>query len=184
MAREGLPEPWHSFLAEIDRAVPEPLELTCIGGFAVSLFYGLSRPTGDLDVVDVTPAHLRPWLMEIAGQGRALHSKHKVYVQFVAVADLPESYQERRQPMVPGAFNKLRLFVPDPYDLALSKLSRNLDLDLEDVKHLARAQSMDMALLEQRYREEFRPIAIGPAERHDRTLALWMDAILEHRGKR
>lgn len=37
MGREVLPEPWHSFLADIDHAATEPLELICIGGFAVSL---------------------------------------------------------------------------------------------------------------------------------------------------
>jgi hypothetical protein len=51
MTGEVPPEPRNSFLGDIDGAATEELALHCIGGFAVSLYYGLSRPTGDLDVV-------------------------------------------------------------------------------------------------------------------------------------
>jgi hypothetical protein len=84
--------------------------------------------------------------------------------------------------MFVGAFQRVQLLVPDPYDLALSKLSRNLELDLEDVKHLARACRLDLGVLESRYRHELRPYVLGPVERHDQTLTLWIDAIRESRG--
>jgi len=35
------PLPWSAFL---DQAISEPIELHCIGGFVVSLLYGLPRP--------------------------------------------------------------------------------------------------------------------------------------------
>jgi hypothetical protein len=38
------PLPWSAFLAELDQALSEPIELHCIGGFVVSLLYGLPRP--------------------------------------------------------------------------------------------------------------------------------------------
>jgi hypothetical protein len=138
MARDLPPQPWHSFLGDIDAAATEELKLHCIGGFAVSLYYGLSRPTGDLDVVEVAPS-AAVWLDQIAGMGSRLHRKYRLYVQIVTVATLPYQYAERVTEMFAGAFKHLSLFVPDPYDLALSKLSRNLELDLEDVKHLAKA---------------------------------------------
>lgn len=83
----------------------------------------------------------------------------------------------------PSVFQRLRLFVPDPYDLVLSKLARNLDVDAEDVKYLARSQRLDLGVLESRYKNELRPIIIGPLDRHDQTLRLWLEAILEERDK-
>jgi hypothetical protein len=182
MGSEALPEPWRSFLGEIDAAAPENIVLHCIGGFAVSLHYGLVRPTGDLDVVEVAPRVAR-WLNNTAGERSALHLKHKLYVQVVTVATLPDSYADRVIEMFPGAFERIRLFVLDPYDLALSKVSRNLELDLEDVKYLARACSLGLDTLETRYRKELRPYLFGPVERHDLTIKLWIDAIREDRTR-
>src|SRR6266436_2552621 len=39
------PLPWSAFFDELDQAISEPIELHCIGGFVVSLLYGLPRPT-------------------------------------------------------------------------------------------------------------------------------------------
>jgi len=68
-----MPEPWHSFLREIDRAATSHIATHCIGGFVVSLYYGLARPTGDIDVVDVAQSSAKPWLSRTAGKGSALH---------------------------------------------------------------------------------------------------------------
>ena len=182
MDSERMPEPWFSFLSEIDEAAAEPISLQCIGGFAVSLSYGLSRPTGDIDVIEVTPAEAKPWLSRTGGEGSALHKKHKVYVQIVTVASVPYLYEERLTEIFTGQFQKLRLFVLDPCDLVLSKLTRNVEVDFEDVKHLVRSQNLDLALLEARYRDELRPYVTGPLERHDLTMQLWLAAFREERN--
>lgn len=182
MASESMPEPWFSFLTEIDRSATEAISLQCIGGFAVSMYYGLSRPTGDIDVIEVTPTDAKPWLSRTGGEGSALHKRHKVYVQIVTVASVPYSYEERLTEMFKGQFEKLRLFVLDPYDLVLSKLSRNVEVDVEDVKHLVRSQNLHLALLEARYKDELRPYLTGPVERHDLTMQLWLAAFREERG--
>ncbi len=39
------PEPWDSFFKELDEAVDTTVRLDCIGGFVVTLLYGLTRPT-------------------------------------------------------------------------------------------------------------------------------------------
>lgn len=126
MAPDQLPEPWRAFLADIDRQATGTVVLHCIGGFAVSLYYGLARPTGDLDVVEVTPNDAKVWLASLAGRGSALHQKHKVYVQIVTVATVPYLYENRLTEILGEPFTHLRLLVLDPYDLALSKLTRNL----------------------------------------------------------
>jgi hypothetical protein len=44
----------------------------------------------------------------------------------VTVATVPFLYEDRLTEIVREPFTHLRLFVLDPYDLALSKLTRNL----------------------------------------------------------
>ena len=51
MASERLPEPWRSFLSDIDRAATSEIMMHCIGGFAVSLHYGIGHATGAKDLV-------------------------------------------------------------------------------------------------------------------------------------
>jgi hypothetical protein len=48
---------------------------------------------------------------------------------------VPEDYEERLTEMFPGAYEHLRSCARDPYDLALSKLERNIQRDRDDVKH-------------------------------------------------
>ncbi len=154
-----------------------------IGGFAVTVHYALQRPTGDIDVFEVIPRHLVGWVTSLAGRNSALHVKHKVYLQIAAVAVPPEAYASRLTEAFTGEFANLRLFVMDPYDLALTKLSRNSDVDMEDVKHLARSLSFDEETLRNRYRQELRPFLHGPVERHDQTLDLWIETMREDRNR-
>jgi hypothetical protein len=41
------PEPWHSFMKELDALATDVVDLQCLGGFVVTLMYGLKRPTAD-----------------------------------------------------------------------------------------------------------------------------------------
>lgn len=119
-------------------------------------------------------------ILELAGKGSALAEKHKVYIDPGArVADLPCDYQERLSEMYPGAFKRLRLFAPDAYDLALSKLGRNADRDIDDVKLLAARTRLDPEKLSERYHQELRPYLVGSIEKHDLTLTLWVDMLKE-----
>jgi hypothetical protein len=182
MAADTAPEPWRSFLADIDAVSPSAIEMHCIGGFAVTLHYNLSRPTGDIDVWHVIPRGAAKWLTSIGGKGSDLHKKHAVHLQIAAVATLPELYADRLSQVFVGEFENLRIMIVDPYDLALSKLERNSEVDIEDVKHLARVAKFDPRVLAERYRTELRPFLSGPVSRHDLTLQLWLDALAEERG--
>ena len=172
-----IPEPWGAFLRDLDRQLVRPVELHCLGGFVVTMLYGLRRPTADIDVLVVRPPiDLNP----LAGLGSSLYKKHRVYVQLVTVLEAyPEDYEERLTEMFSGAFRNLRLFALDPYDLALTKLGRNSQRDREDVFHLANAVPFDIETLRARY-QEMRP-CLGNPEREDLTLKLWIEAIEENR---
>jgi len=69
----ALPSPWKDFLGEIDGALEKPVEIHCIGGFALVFYYGIPRTTGDIDYYTSLPADLN--LEEMAGYDSALHRK-------------------------------------------------------------------------------------------------------------
>lgn len=171
-----LSSPWKQFLGELDALLNEPIEFHCIGGFAVVAGYGLSRSTNDLDYRSLVPNHRIAHLQHMAGPGSALSKKYKVYVQHTGVESMPEDYEQRLKELYPGRFKNIRLFVPDAYDLALSKLTRNEARDREDVEYLIKTGNLSAAVLRQRYEKEMRHNLIGPESTHDLTLELWLEA--------
>lgn len=75
---EQIPEPWLSFLNALDAAAPDQVGLDCLGGFVITLVYGFSRPTGDLDVLEIAPKDIGLRLLELGMRGGALHKKYKI----------------------------------------------------------------------------------------------------------
>jgi len=184
MPSEAVPEPWYSFLKELAGTLSEEFHFHCMGGFVVSFLYGFSRPTSDLDVLSIVTKDERfSALIELGREGSELHKKYKVCLHRVAVAQVPDSYDERLTEMFAGSFGHLRLFAFDPYDLALSKLERNEQVDRDDVRHLARTIPLDLGVLQDRYHREMRH-CLGVPEREDLTLKLWIEAIEEERAKK
>ena len=175
-------EPWRSFFREIDASLATEVVLHCLGGFVMTMLYGSSRLTADVDVLPITSNGESEHLVHLAGQGSKLHKKHKIYLQVVGVVTVPDDYEARLTEIFEGNFTNLRLFALDPYDLALSKLERNAPRDREDFKHLARTIPLDLEILQERYREELRPYLGNPA-REDLTLKLWIETVQEQANK-
>ncbi|MBI2323032.1 MAG: hypothetical protein HYU88_13305 [Chloroflexi bacterium] len=134
----------------MDQQLPGPVELHCLGGFVAATLHGLSRPTNDVDYVEIVPQHALQVVEQLAGRESVLARRSGVYFQHVTVASLPESYDGRLTALFPARFRNLRLFALDPHDLALSKLSRNSPVDREDVAYLANAVPLDSGLLQDR----------------------------------
>ena len=155
-----------------------------MGGFVVTECYEHFRQTGDLDVIGmgVAPNRMSAKLNQLAGPGTDLAKKHKVYLDIVGVAIVPYEYESRLQDLYSDAFEWLHLKVMDPYDIALSKLSRNIDRDHEDVMHLARAIPFDLELFETRYREELYPYLFGDKKEKDDWFSAWLEDIRDERG--
>ena len=171
-----LPVPWEEFLGELDTLLDEAIQLHCIGGFAVVAGYGLPRATNDLDYRTLIPYDRINVLQRLAGPGSALAEKHKVYVQHPGVDAIPENYDERLTELSPGRFKNIRLFIPDAYDLVLSKLSRNIERDRQDVEYLVRTAQLEPSILRERYVKELRSSLIGDLGKHDQTLEFWIEA--------
>lgn len=179
--RDAIPEPWLSFLNELDRIATSTVRLDCIGGFVVTMLYGLNRPTADVDVLEIAPLSAANAFAQVAMLGGPLYKKHGIYLDRVTVAQPPYEYESRLQEMFPGTFRHLHLMALDPYDLALTKLERNIERDRNDVRYLARTVPFDLELLRERYRTEQFPY-LGNPKREDLTLQLWIDAIEEERA--
>src|SRR5215472_2217864 len=177
---KSLPEPWFSFLGDLDAAIETDVRLDCMGGFVVTFVYGFSRPTADLDVLEIAPREAGEPMLQLGMQGGPLHKKYKIYLDLVGLAHVPENYENRLTEIFPKAFSHLRLCALDPYDLALSKLERNIQRDRDDVKYLARTVPLDLEVLKDRYQEELRG-QLGNPEREDLTLKLWIEAIEEEK---
>ena len=171
-----IPEPWLSFLNEIDEFVDEETHLHCLGGFVVTVVYGRERETSDIDVL--TLVQRSPGLFDKAGIGSEMYHRYGLYLDPVGIATLPENYEDRLEEVFPGTFKNLRLFALDPYDLALVKLERNGDIDRQDVAHLARVVPFDLNILKARYTNELRTY-LGNPQREDLTLKLWIEMIEE-----
>lgn len=175
-ALQALPSPWAQFLDKVDELLPRPVELHCLGGFVLTVLYGLPRPTGDIDYISVIPSNEVGTIEAIAGANSELAKKYKIHVQFVTIAEVPDNY-ETRLIEIPQRYSKLRLFALDPHDIVLSKLTRNTARDDGDVAFLASKGVLKPAVLKERYEKELRP-RLGNVERHDLTLQLWVESYL------
>lgn len=179
MPQPKIPEPWHLFFLDLDEAQNEEISLHCLGGFVVSMCYGLQRQTVDVDFVSIVPSDQRNRLLELGREGSPLHKKHKVYLHAVTVASVPCEYETRLTEICPGAYRNIRLFALDPYDLALSKLSRNVQRDRDDVRYLVESVPLDRRILKERYEEELRPVYVGNMDEADLSMKLWLEAFYE-----
>ena len=182
MPSDSLPEPWRSFLREVDTQLAGPTELHCFGGFVVAQCYGLTRPTADIDILESSGTDLIT-LAKLAGPTSPLYKRHGVYIDVVTVADVPDNYDERLTTALDGLFEKVRLRIFERHDLVLAKIVRNNDRDRADVAAIAGGPGLDIDVLRDRYLEELRP-KLGRPEREDLTLKLWIEIIEETRQRR
>ncbi len=165
--------PWGPLLAELDAALPQQVILHCVAGFALKALYDMPRVTADIEYIRTVPSFAVTVLNRIAGQDSELAKKHKVYLQFTNTLEMPENYEQRLRHLDLG-FSKLRLLMPDPYDLLLSKLTRNSPKDREDVKFVIKNAGIIFETLEKRFENEMKPW-IPNSVRHQLTLKLWRE---------
>ena len=176
MSTDRLREPWQSFLRDLDALLKEPTDLHYLGGFVIAECYGLTRATVDIDVLESRGVSAAT-VAALAGRGSALHKRHRVYVDVVTVADVPDSYEDRLVE-APFRFTNLRLLAFERHDLVLAKLARNNDRDRADVTAIAAGPGLDGDVLRRRYAEQLR-YKLGRPEREDLTLDLWIEIIEE-----
>ncbi len=142
------------FFRRLGESYLQPATLYLLGGSAMCLL-GSPRATLDIDYdVDLgaeDQSVLRAVISELA-------SEMQLDVEAVRLAEfapLPPQARERRRFV--GQFGQLGVYIFDLYSIALSKIARGFESDLEDVLFLLRTGQIEFDQLERHF------IAVLPA---------------------
>ncbi|GMV34985.1 MAG: hypothetical protein DCC59_15670 [Chloroflexi bacterium] len=116
------------FLERLGSRYPRSETLSLLGGSAM-LLLGSLRETMDIDYVgdDIHKNEFQILIEEIANE-LGLDTEAVPIDRFIP---LPEGNEQRKIQI--GQFGKVTVYVIDPYSIALSKLDRGSDRDLEDI---------------------------------------------------
>lgn len=136
----------HTFLQRLGERYGHPATLYLLGGSALCLL-GSPRATldvdYDLDLQSEARAALESTIAELATEMR-LDVEPVPLAEF---APLPPGAEERRQYV--GRYGQLAVYIFDLYSIALSKIARGFESDLEDVLFMLKARLVEFATLEQ-----------------------------------
>ncbi len=134
----------HVFLTAVGSRYEKEATLTLLGGSALCLL-GSARTTLDIDYVgdDIHKDELQRVIEQVAQELRIVVDAVPI-AQFVP---MPRGADNRR--LLIGQFGAIQVFVLDPYTIALSKLDRGFDTDIEDIVFLIRRNLITIEQLEQ-----------------------------------
>lgn len=130
------------FFRDIDRRCARPtstkVRLRIIGSAALMIRTGFVRGTKDSDVLeasDLTPER-RDHLLALAGEGTALHTKHRLYIDIVSSGTpfLPQMPLYHLPTDLNAALVHLELAVLDVVDVVVTKLKRFHANDRSDIE--------------------------------------------------
>ena len=172
--RTRLEEPWLSFFRDVDRGLTRSVEIHCLGAFVMAVLWGLPRPTGDVDFIEVEPRQASDELLRLAGEDSPIARKHRIHLQRVAIAEFPADYASRLIDLDPQGLTRLSLRAFEVHDLVLAKLGRNSPKDRHDVQFLVANGALDPSVLKERYETELRPYVLNEP-RHSLTISLWLN---------
>lgn len=132
-----------AFLRAVGQKITAPSRLVLVGGGALALL-GSPRPTIDLDFIgdDLAPSEFHRQVVQAAKELNVLAEP----VPLERFIPLPEGNQERNLHI--GRYGNLDVYVADPYSIALSKLDRGFDTDLDDIVFLLRRSLIEWDELE------------------------------------
>jgi hypothetical protein len=142
-----------AFLRRLDERLEKSATFTVIGGAAAVLAYGATKPTGDIDTWGAVPGSVEKAALEILNQGGDF-----VPIGSAGVADLPYEAEDRFRP-APLKLKKLKVLVPDRYDLALSKTVRGYAHDFEAIEEMHENRPFSLKKLVKRFEQELDGIA-------------------------
>ncbi len=137
------PEQLTQFLARLGERYLHPATIYVFGGSAM-LWLGGSRRTADIDFAVASPTEaLREVIAQVA-DGLDLDVEESVPSDFTP---LPASAETRHQFI--GTFGQVAAYLFDPYSIAVMKIDRAFDTDMEDVQFLIAAGHVDLNVLAQ-----------------------------------
>lgn len=134
------------FLLRLGQSFTQPTDLYLIGGSALCLL-GNTRSTGDIDYVGKDLPDPNSELQRIIGEVANQMQIEVEGVPFDEFIPLPTDVAQRHYFL--GQFDNLSVYIFDPYSIALSKIDRGFESDLQDVVFLIREDFIMLTQLEQ-----------------------------------
>ena len=142
------PETLTEFLTRLGERYSDQATLYLLGGSAL-LLLGNPRQTLDIDyTTDLNPQQQKA-LETIMNQ---LAARYRLDVEAVPIAEfvpLPPGAEIRRRFV--GRFGKVDVYLFDLYTIALSKIARGFETDMDDVMFLIKSNLIDLAELRRHF---------------------------------
>ena len=145
------------FLMEADAHLTSHHELLIIGGAAAALVYKAARATTDIDTIGEIPKELLQ-AFEIAAKNTGL----EIPVSPVGVYDAPYCYEDRIQQYDDIKLRFLRISVPEQHDLALMKIVRGYENDIQTISDIHKNSPFSFETLLQRFLSEMSHVVGRP----------------------
>jgi hypothetical protein len=138
------PDQIYAFLARLGERLPVPADLYIFGGSAL-LLSGGRRNTADLDfeLQSTAPEVCRETIAVVAAD-LDLDAEEAIPAEFMP---LPSGAETRHRLI--GQYGLLRVFLLDPYSIAIMKIDRAFPSDMEDVHFLLQTGQIALSRLEQ-----------------------------------
>ncbi len=137
-----------TFLQRLGERAPSGGTLYLLGGSALALL-GNPRTTVDVDYTfEVEPGMAELFEAALARLAAEMHLE----VEAVPIGEfvpLPPQAHDRRR--LVGRYGQLEVYIFDPYTIALSKIARGFEADLEDVLFLLRQGLIGFEELQQHF---------------------------------
>ena len=144
------------FLGRVDRELAAPCIIFLIGGSAVSII-DPSHSTSDVDLLSPGSEEFDAAVARLRARGEPV-----LPVQVVGIAEGPEGLEGRAQKVALEGTTQLTVVVPERHDLAIMKLARGYEHDLQALEDIHRLQPFDVETLLARYQATE---VVGPRRR-------------------
>lgn len=142
------PQTLNEFLTRLGESYSKPANLYLLGGSAL-LLLGNLRQTLDIDyTTDLNPPQQQ--VLETIMNELAVH--YRLDVDAVPIAEfvpLPPGAEARRHFI--GRFGQVDVYVYDLYTIALSKIARGFETDMDDVVFLVKSNLIDLSELQKHF---------------------------------
>lgn len=149
-------------LSKLGQHITTPIRLYLIGGSALTLL-GSPRQTIDIDFIGSDlPTDMEHQALLQAARELNIFLEPVPLERFIP---LPKGDNNRAIRI--GQFNNLEIYVADPYSIALSKLDRGFDTDLDDIIFLIQHGYIEIETLKQTTKtalQRAREFDINPSE--------------------
>lgn len=149
-------EDLESLFTKVDAKLKKKVDLFVIGGASAILGYNIQKFTEDVDLDNAIDQQFNS-IFEDEAKGMGLD----VYLSHKGVFHPPDGYRERMK-FLDFPKKNLRVFYLDKYDLAISKIDRGIQKDIDDIVAVHERSPFDSEELIRIFNEEYIKVsAIG-----------------------